>query len=223
MNYTKFTLEVFLKIVGDLILQHKGRKLEDLEIAILEGVWKGQTYKEIAKDKNYGDRYFQEVGSKLWQALSEAFGKKVNKSNVRLTIEQKWRRDTQLNLSHCQTQLKDCFVYFLLVTRNTYAESVGNTDSSCNLLVKDSANKLWQKPCGVGEKLTLENWQAACQPRFDRDTKLTEEIIVQLIDSLIYLCTGKHLTYLEEKVVRGIWNHENYDDIAKMRRGYIPS
>lgn len=219
---TKLNFKTFLKIVSSLILQCKKRDLEKLEIAILEGVCQGQTYKEIAKDKNYGDRYLQEVGLKLWRDLSEALGEEVNKSNVRLTIEQKWHRDTQLNLSRCQIQLKDCFIYFLFVTRNTYAESVGNIDSSYNLLFKDSANKLLQKPCGVGnEKLTPKNRQAVGQLKSEPDAKLTAEIVVQVINSFIYLCTGKNLTYLEKKVAYGVWNRKNYDDIAnKIKRSH---
>jgi hypothetical protein len=50
-------------------------------------------------------------------------------------------------------------------------------------------------------------------------TKLDELTLVQVIDSLIYLCTEKHLTYLEKKVIDGIWNGEQYDDIAnKIKR-----
>ena len=102
----------------------------------------------------------------------------------------------------------------MLVTRNTYVESVGNIDSSCNSLVKDSVNKLRQKPCGIGEKLTPENRHAACQPKLEPDIQLTDKIVVQVIDSLVYLCTGKHLEYLEKEVIYGIWKGEKYDDIA---------
>lgn len=196
---TKLTFKTFLETVSDWIWQHHRRKLKGSEIAILEGVWKTQTYKEIAKDKNYCISHLQNVGPELWRDLSEVLGEKVNKSNVRLIFERKWQRDSQSNLTHCQIQHKDCFVGFLLFTQNTYAKSngVGN------------------------EKVTPENRQAAFQPKFNRDTKLTDEIVVQVINSLIYHYTGKHLTYFEEKIVGGIWNGEKYDDIAnKIKRSH---
>lgn len=200
MNHNKkLTLETFLKIAGDVIWQYKGRVIKNSEIAILKGVCKRQTYKEIAKDKNYCISYLSDVGSQLWRELSEALGEKVSKANARPTFERKWQRDSQSNLTHCQTQHKDCFVGFLLFTQNTYAKSneVGN------------------------KKVTPENRQAAFQPKFDRDTKLTDEIVVQVINSLIYHYTGKHLTYFEEKIVCGIWNGEKYDDIAnKIKRSH---
>lgn len=216
MNYHKNpTLEEFLRMVSDRI----GRKLKDSEIVILKGVWKGQKYVEIAEDKTKGENHYNKghlfnVGPKLWRDLSEALGEKVNKSNVRLIFERECQRNAQSNLSRCQTQHKDYFVDFLLVTRNTYVESVGNIDSSCNSLFEDSANRLWQKPCGIGEKLTLKNRKAACQPKLEPDTQLTEKIVVQVIDSLVYLCTGKHLEPLEKEVIYGIWKGDNYDDIA---------
>ena len=203
MSNTRFYFETFLEIVSGLILQHKGLVLKNSEITILKGVWKGQTYKEIDKDKTENENYYCEghlydVGSKLWRDLSKALGKKVNKSNVKFIIEQEWqwRRDTQSNLPLCQTQLRNCFVVFLWMTRSAYVE-LGNIDSSCNLSLKNSAGKLFQKPL-----------------KFDRDTELTDEIVVQVIDNLIYFCTGKHLTFLEKAVILGVWNGEKYDDIA---------
>ncbi|MGL6340042.1 MAG: hypothetical protein ACRC80_13010, partial [Waterburya sp.] len=93
---------------------------------------------------------------------------------------------------------------------------VGNIDNNWNFLIKDAVDKIWQRLSKVwNEKATPENWQAAFQLKFARDTKLTEEIVVQVIDSVILHHRKERLTKLEDKVVRGTWQGKTYDKIAE--------
>ena len=48
---------------------------------VLREVWKGKTYSEMAYDYNYDPEYIKSVGCNLWQTLSRAFNKQINKSN----------------------------------------------------------------------------------------------------------------------------------------------
>lgn len=60
--------------------------LTNLQESIFCQVWEGKTYAEIAEYCNYEHSYIRDVGFKLWQSLSEAFGQKVSKSNIRSVV-----------------------------------------------------------------------------------------------------------------------------------------
>src|SRR5919202_2227685 len=72
---------------------------QELLGAILElvfrGAWEGRNYEEIAENSSYHEQYIKHVGSQLWQVLSQAFGEKVTKVNVKSVLR---RRLQQLHL-----------------------------------------------------------------------------------------------------------------------------
>ncbi|MEG4497372.1 hypothetical protein QUB05_09100 [Microcoleus sp. F10-C6] len=39
--------------------------------------------------------------------------------------------------------------------------------------------------------------------------------MVKLADDMVFAKTGKHLNDLQEKIRRGTWQHEDYNEIAK--------
>ncbi|HEY9301250.1 MAG TPA: NB-ARC domain-containing protein, partial [Phormidium sp.] len=69
-----------------------GRRLTEVEIAILQGSWQGLTYEQISDVSSYSVSYLKrDIGPKLWKLLSEALGEEVSKSNFRPALERKWR------------------------------------------------------------------------------------------------------------------------------------
>ena len=56
---------------------------------VLREVWKGKTYSEMAYEYNYDPEYIKSVGCSLWQVLSRAFDKQINKSNFVPFMRQK--------------------------------------------------------------------------------------------------------------------------------------
>lgn len=66
------------------------RPLNDLEIALLRGVWENLTYEEIASQSGYSINYLQrDMGPKFWKLLSQIFSQKLNKTNARTILIQK--------------------------------------------------------------------------------------------------------------------------------------
>ncbi len=75
-----------------LIRNKKGRSLffhylDDLQEAVLQGTLQRETYKEIAKDFDCSESRTREIGSELWQILSEDLGEDINKKNFRSAME----------------------------------------------------------------------------------------------------------------------------------------
>jgi hypothetical protein len=69
--------EQALGVANTIIFANTGRRLTDVEVAVLQGAWQGQTYEEIAEAYGYFASYLKQgVGPKLWKLLSHALGER---------------------------------------------------------------------------------------------------------------------------------------------------
>lgn len=64
----------------------------------------GKTYGEMAKDSGYGSNYIKEIGSQLWQDLSEALGQRVTKKNLHLIFKKFQQNGRELKANLPQQQ-----------------------------------------------------------------------------------------------------------------------
>ncbi len=76
-------LKDVLKMADDIVFSKTGQHLDDLQEAILRGTMQGEKYTQIAEVSHCNESYVRDVGSKLWQILSEELGEEVSKSNFR--------------------------------------------------------------------------------------------------------------------------------------------
>ncbi|HBE18278.1 MAG TPA: ATPase [Cyanobacteria bacterium UBA11149] len=75
-----------LTLADEIVFTKTGKHLDDLQEAILQGTLQRETYKQIAKDFDCSESHIREIGSQLWQILSEELGEDVNKKNFRSTM-----------------------------------------------------------------------------------------------------------------------------------------
>jgi hypothetical protein len=85
-----------IKLADDLVFAHTGKHLDNLQEAILKGVWQCQKYSNIAEDFHCSEGHIKDVSSQLWTLLSKVLGEEINKSNFRATID----RLNFSNISH---------------------------------------------------------------------------------------------------------------------------
>lgn len=78
-----------LRFVDDLVFAKTGEHLEDLQEAILGGVWEGQKYSQIAEASHCSEGHVRNVASKLWKRLSNVLDEEVTPSNLRSTLERR--------------------------------------------------------------------------------------------------------------------------------------
>ena len=76
-----------LRFAEDMVFSQTGEHLDDLQKAILLGVWKGQRYSKIAEESHCTEGHVRNVASELWQLLSDVLGENVNKLNFRSALE----------------------------------------------------------------------------------------------------------------------------------------
>jgi DNA-directed RNA polymerase specialized sigma subunit len=80
-------LKEALKIADRIIFDKTGQHLDDLQEAVLKGTLERETYKHIAKEFDCSESNVRQIGSELWQILSEELGEDVNKKNFRSAME----------------------------------------------------------------------------------------------------------------------------------------
>jgi len=76
-----------LKLADDIVFKNTGKHLDDLEQAILQGVWQNEKYSKIAEEFHCSEGHVKDVASDLWKRISDILGEDVSKSNLRSTIE----------------------------------------------------------------------------------------------------------------------------------------
>ncbi|WNZ25788.1 NACHT domain-containing protein [Leptolyngbya sp. NK1-12] len=101
--------EIALHVADEAVFLKAGRRLLPVEVAVLQGSWRRQTYEQIANETNYSVNYLKlDVGPKLWKLLSQALGETVSKTTVQAVLERQWRwnQDTGWSNSAVQTNQK---------------------------------------------------------------------------------------------------------------------
>jgi len=74
-------LKEVLTLADRIVFEKTGQHLDDLQEAVLRGTLQRETYKHIAKNFDCSESSVKQVGSELWQILSEKLGEDVNKKN----------------------------------------------------------------------------------------------------------------------------------------------
>ncbi|HBE20790.1 MAG TPA: ATPase domain-containing protein [Cyanobacteria bacterium UBA11149] len=78
----------FLQFVDQLVFQHTGNHLNNLQKNVVQGIWQGKTYSEIADEFGYdSENHIGNVSRELYKILSKHLKENFNKSNFRWTIE----------------------------------------------------------------------------------------------------------------------------------------
>ncbi|MCC3408677.1 MAG: NACHT domain-containing protein [Microcoleus sp. PH2017_10_PVI_O_A] len=79
-------LKEVLQMADEMVFAQTGKHLDDLQEAILRGTMQSEKYTKIAEESHCNESYVRDVGSKLWQILSEGLGEEVSKTNLRSTM-----------------------------------------------------------------------------------------------------------------------------------------
>jgi tetratricopeptide (TPR) repeat protein len=68
------------------VFTQTGDRLSELQRTLIEQVWQGRTYPEIADRYGCTEGHAKDVGSDLWKLLSEILGERVTKKNLRVCL-----------------------------------------------------------------------------------------------------------------------------------------
>ncbi|MBD6614599.1 tetratricopeptide repeat protein [Komarekiella sp. 'clone 1'] len=89
--------EAALAWLDTIIPAQTGERLSDLQKVILQQVWLGRKYLDIANCYGCTEGHAKDVGSQLWKLLSKALREKITKSNCRSTLERCLRKTSVIS------------------------------------------------------------------------------------------------------------------------------
>ena len=78
--------EEALARVEDWVVAQTGERLSELQRIILQQVWQGRKYADIADIYRCTEGHAKDIGSELWKLLSQVIGEKITKKNLRLVV-----------------------------------------------------------------------------------------------------------------------------------------
>lgn len=81
------TFEESLYFLDNLLTKKRGKELALPEQEILRAAWYNKTYLTIADNLYLSEGYIKDLGSRLWQQISEILQFRINKSNFRQIME----------------------------------------------------------------------------------------------------------------------------------------
>jgi hypothetical protein len=76
-----------LQIADESVSTQTGQHLDNIQEAVIKGVWQEKTYNKIAEECDRSESRVRNVAHKLWQLLSKNLGEEISKSNFRSTLE----------------------------------------------------------------------------------------------------------------------------------------
>jgi len=74
-------------MADEMVFAKTGEHLDTLQEAILRGTMQGDKYTKMAEEIHCNESYLRQVGSQLWQILSEELGEDVNKKNFQASMK----------------------------------------------------------------------------------------------------------------------------------------
>ncbi|RCJ36467.1 NB-ARC domain-containing protein [Nostoc minutum NIES-26] len=89
--------EAALAWLDTIIPAQTGERLSDLQKVILQQVWLGRKYLDIAHSYGCTEGHAKDAGSQLWKLLSQVLRQKITKSNCRETLERCLRKTSVIS------------------------------------------------------------------------------------------------------------------------------
>ena len=148
-----------LQFADRLVFSQTGKHLDDIQEAVVKGVWQGKTYSEIADVCNRSESRIRDIGYKLWEILSQQLGEDINKSNFRATFERLKVNSSQIiNINTIQSSHNFKFCSSSYQPDNNAQKDEINNQSSLSYYNFKQAPKISHFYGRKNELSTLSQW-----------------------------------------------------------------
>ncbi|NJR61308.1 MAG: AAA family ATPase [Cyanobacteria bacterium CRU_2_1] len=182
----------------------EGQKLKDLQELVFRYSWQGWTYPKIAQHIDYDASHIRDVGSALWQHLTEAVGERVTKKNLQVVL----RRQFHQLAAPADTRLED---WSIPVNRHRWGEAIdvsmfyGRTQELATLeqwIVQDHCHLVTiQGMGGIGKTSLAVKLAEHLQDKFDYfiwQSLRNAPPINSILTTLIHILSDQQETVLRE-------------------------
>ena len=144
-----------LQFVDRLVVEKRGKGLDDLQKAVIEGTWQRQTYGNIAQEHHATKNHVADVGYPLWQLLSEELGEDINKLNFRSTMERLRLAQSPITIQSHNTNSSNSFNICTKENQDTYRQEDDKNKNYYDLTFAPQIIKFYNRKF---ELENLSNW-----------------------------------------------------------------
>ena len=103
------TVTEFLQFVDNLVFSQTDKHLDDIQQKIIEGLFQGKSYKQIAENYGYDEGYIGDLSRKLFKIVSEQLKQDINKHNFCWTVE-RFAHKSKFNSNSLQQGLINSYI-----------------------------------------------------------------------------------------------------------------
>ena len=96
-----------LRLADHLVFTKTGKRLDDLQEAILRGSLENEKYSKVADEFHFSEGHVKDIASDLWKILSDALGEEVRKYNLRSTLNRQKYSNVLLNFGKDYVQINN--------------------------------------------------------------------------------------------------------------------
>lgn len=148
------TVTEILKLADELVFASQGKHLDDLQEEIIQGVYEGKTYREIAEESQWSESRVRNIASELWKLLSKELGENIEKANFRSTFN-------RLNISLSPSSQNICVNFGSQILYNSKQDNQRNQINHKSKIIYEDLTlapqiiKFYNRET---ELETLQNW-----------------------------------------------------------------
>ncbi|MDB9437320.1 ATP-binding protein [Dolichospermum lemmermannii CS-548] len=144
-----------LQFVDRLVVEKRGKGLDDLQKAVIEGTWQRQTYENIAQEHHATKNHVADVGYPLWQLLSELLGEDINKLNFRSTMERLRLAQSPITIQSHNTNSSNSFNICTKENQDNHRQEDDKNKNYYDLTFAPQIINFYNR---ITELKTLSNW-----------------------------------------------------------------
>ena len=144
-----------LQFVDRLVVEKRGKGLDDLQKAVIEGTWQRQTYENIAQEHHATKNHVADVGYPLWQLLSELLGEDINKLNFRSTMERLRLAQSPITIQSHNTNSSNSFNICTKENQDNHRQEDDKNKNYYDLTFAPQIIHFYNR---ITELKTLSNW-----------------------------------------------------------------
>ncbi|HEY9866707.1 MAG TPA: NB-ARC domain-containing protein [Candidatus Obscuribacterales bacterium] len=147
-----------LRLADHLVFTKTGKRLDDLQEAILRGSLENEKYSKVADTFHCSEGHVKDIASDLWKILSDALGEEVRKSNFCSTLKRQ-RYSNFLNFAKDSVQINHINIcHEPPLSSDDLATHKNNKNEPLLRLNLDDAPDIYEFFGRIEELETLRDW-----------------------------------------------------------------
>ncbi len=207
------SFEMALSVADEAVFSQTSRHLKNIEVAVLQGAWLGQSYDEIADRVGYAPEYIKhDVGPKLWKILSASLGEKVSKTTLIAVLSQKAKTETVKRASPPITVISESLTNVIPLDSSFYIDRYPVEHRCYEEIMRPGALIRIKAPRKMGKTSLMVRILAHAQQQSEKNALTVIPLSLQRADKAAFSDLDRFLRWFCYAVSRKLQTPHKIDD-----------